>query len=122
MNLEIKCLECTQRTRHFEIGPAAYTPNGDQGILLRDNIICPKCKKDISEGKCITPSGIFMISLMAITMKMMAEKDDSHFELPPHLRNMAVVSKENYEFLKKQSKASIKLVAKLNNESKNEIK
>lgn len=120
MDLEIKCLECGKRTRHFEIGPAVFTPDGEKEILLRDNIICQKCKKDISKGKCVTPSGMFMISLMAITMKMMAEKDGSHFELPLHLRNLAVVSKENYEFLKKQSKASIKLLAKLNNESKND--
>lgn len=122
MDLEIKCLDCGKRTRHFEIGPAVFTPGDDKEILLRNNIICPKCKKDISEGKCITPSGMFMISLMAITMEMIAEKRGDHFELPPHLRGMAIVSKENYEALKKQSKASIKLAEKLNNYSTTEVK
>lgn len=122
MELEIKCLECNKITRRFEIGPAVFTPEGDKEILLRDNIICPKCKNDISEGKCVTSGGMFMISLMAITMEMMAEKEGSHFELPPHLRGMAIVSKDNYEALKKQSKASIKLVEKLNNYSANEVK
>lgn len=122
MDLEIKCLDCDKRTRRFEIGPVVFTPEDNREILLRDNIICPKCKKDISEGKCVTPSGMFMISLMAITMEMMAEKDGSRFKLPPHLGGMAIVSKENYEALKKQSKASIRLVDKLNNELKTEIK
>ncbi|MEW5897206.1 MAG: hypothetical protein AB1668_05910 [Nanoarchaeota archaeon] len=122
MELEIKCLECGKRTRYFEIGPAVFTPEGDKEILLRDTITCPKCKKDISGGKCITPSGMFMISLMAITMEMMAEKEGNNFKLPPHLKGMAIVSKENYDILKKQSKASIKLVEKLNNYSANEVK
>ena len=112
MELEIKCLECDRRTRRFEIGPAAFTPNGDMGILLKDNIICPKCKKDISEGKCVTPSGTFIISLMALTMGMIGEKE-GNLQIPPHLRGMAIVTKENYDALKKQSKASIKLADKL---------
>lgn len=112
MDLEIKCLECDKRTRHFEIGPAVFTLGDNKEILLRDNIICPKCKKDISEGKCVTPSGMFMIFLMALTMGMMGEKE-GNFQIPPHLRGIAIVSKENYEALKKQSKASIKLADKL---------
>ena len=112
MELEIKCLECGKGTRRFEIGPAAFTMKGDMGILLRDTIACPKCKKDISNGKCITPSGMFIISLLASTMAMMGEKE-GNFQLPPHLRMMAIVTKENYDALKKQSKASIKLADKL---------
>jgi len=108
MKLEIKCLECGKRTRHFEISPAVYTMKGDMGILLRNSITCPKCKKDISNGKCITPSGMFMISLTALMMAMIGEKEGC-FQLPSHLKGMAIVTKENYDKLKKQSKASIKL-------------
>ena len=111
MQIEIKCLECDKRTRHFEIGPAVFTAEGDSEILLRDTIICPKCKKDISQ-KCITPSGRFMLSLMALTMGMIGEKE-GNFSIPPHLRGLAIVTKENYEQLKRQSKASIKLANKL---------
>mgnify|MGYP001567293620 CR=1 FL=1 len=116
MELEIKCLECGKRTRRFEIGPAVFTADGCKEILLRDPIICPKCKHDISNGKCITPSGMFMITLMAIIIGM-KEKKDGGFEIHPHLKGLAIVTKENYEMLKKQSKASIKLAAKLNNYS-----
>ena len=122
MELEIKCLECGKRTRRFEIGPAVFTADGCKEILLRDTIICPKCKKDISNGKCITPSGMFMISLMAITMEMMAGKESNHFEMPPHLKGMAIVSKEDYEVLEKKSKASIMHVDKLNDYPSKEIK
>jgi len=122
MELEIKCLECNKRTRRFEMGPAVFTMGGYKEILLRDPIICPKCKKDIGNGKCITPSGMFMISLMAITMEMMAGKESNYFELPPHLKGMGIVSKENYEVLKKKSKASIMLVDKLNDYPPMEIK
>jgi len=112
MELEIKCLECGKRTRRFEIGPAAYVMKGDMGILLRDTITCPKCKKDISNDKCVTPKGMFMISLMALTVGMIGEKEEK-FQLPPHLMDLAIVTQENYDTLKKQSKASIKLVNKL---------
>lgn len=121
MKLEIKCLECSKRTKRFEIGPAAFASDGVREILLKDNLICPKCKRDISEGKCITHGGIFMISLMAITMSRIGEKEGSS-HVPEHLRGMAIVTKENYDRLKVQSKASIKLVEKLDNHSKCEIK
>ena len=121
MDLEIKCLECGRRTKHFEIGPAVFTVDGSKEILLIDQIICPKCKKDISNGKCVTPSGMFLITLMAIIIGMKGEKDGS-FEIPPHLKGLAIVTKENYEMLIKQSKASIKLANKLNNSPEGEPK
>ena len=74
MEVEIKCLECKKRTRRFEMGPAAFALGGHDEIVLRDRIICPKCKRDISDGKCITPSGSFTISLLALTV-VMAEED-----------------------------------------------
>ena len=112
MELEIKCLECRKRTRRFEIGPAVFTPGGCEEILLKDAIICPKCKRDISHEKCVTPCGMFMISLMAIAIGMKGKKD-GYFNLPSHLRGIVIVTKENYDELKKQSKASIKLANKL---------
>lgn len=81
-------------------------------IILKDTIICPKCKKDISNEKCITSSGMFISSLMALTMGMIGEKEGS-FKIPLHLRGMAIVTKENFEVLKVHSKASIKLADKL---------
>lgn len=113
MELEIKCMECGKRTRHFEIGPAAFTAGeGEKEVIVRDSIVCPKCKKDISNGKCVTGGGQFLISLIALAAGMLGEREGT-FKVPPHLRNMALVSKENYEILRKQSKASIKLVEKL---------
>lgn len=112
MEIEIKCLECGKRTRCFEIGPAAFTMGGGMEILLRDNIICPKCKKDISNEKCITLSGRFMISLMALTIGMLGEKEGD-FKVPVHLKGLTIVTKEKYNILKEQSKASIKLANKL---------
>ncbi len=120
MELEIKCLECNKRTRKFEIGPAIFTAaDGGKEILLKNSIICPKCKKEISNGKCITPSGMFLISLMALTIGMIGEKDKT-FKIPPHLKGMAIVSKENYEVLKNQKKSFIKIVSHLN-DSNNKI-
>ncbi len=112
MELEIKCLECKKRTRRFEIGPAAFALGGDNKIVLRDTLICPKCKRDISNGKCITPSGMFMISLMALMICMIGEKE-GNLHIPPHLTGMAIVTGETYTTLQKQSKASIKLADKL---------
>src|SRR3989338_5136497 len=121
MEIEIKCLECGKRTRRFEMGPAAFTADGGKEIISKDKIICPKCKKDISNGSCITPSGMFMISLLGLTMGMIGEKKGA-FKIPPHLRGMAIVTKENFEVLKAQSKASIKLAEKLDNYPKSDIK
>jgi len=121
MEIEIKCLECGKRTRRFEVGHAAFTMDGGKEIILKDTIICQKCKKDISDGSCVTPSGIFIISLLGITMGMIGEKEGT-LKIPPHLKGMAIVTKENFEVLKARSKASIKLVDKLNNHSKSDIK
>jgi|SRR3989344_525030 len=121
MEIEIKCLECGKRTRRFEIGPAAFTADGGKEIIVKDTIICPKCKKDISNGSCITPSGMFIISLLGLTIGMIGEKDGA-LKIPPHLRGMAIVTKENFEILKAQSKASIKLAKRLNNYSNIEMK
>ena len=112
MELEIKCLECGKRTRRFEMGPAVFTPGGCEEILLKDAITCPKCKRDISHEKCVTPSGMFMITLMAIAIGMKGKKD-GYFNLPSHLRGLVIVTKENYDMLKSRSKASIKLANKL---------
>lgn len=112
MEIEIKCLECGKRTRRFEIGPAAYNVESiSDEILLKDRIICPKCKKDISDGKCVAQRGEFMISLMAITIGLIANKEDS-FELPNHLRRFAPANNEQYNKLKEQSHARIRLVDK----------
>jgi len=114
MEIEIKCLECGKRTRRFEIGPAAFTADGGKEIILKDAIICPKCKKDISNERCITPSGMFMISLLGLTIAMIGEKEGTG-KIPPHLEGMAIVTKENFDALKARSKASIKLADRLNN-------
>jgi hypothetical protein len=116
MKIEIKCLECGKRTRHFEIGPAAFTRDGGEEITLRDNIICPKCKKDISNGKCVAPSGEFLLSMIALTMGMIGEKE-GNFKIPPHLRGMALVTKENFDKLKMESGGTIKLVTALRRET-----
>ncbi len=93
------------------MGQAAFTI-GNNDILLREKIICPKCKRDISSGKCITPSGMFLISLIALTIGMIGEKE-GNLHVPPHLSGMAIVTQGNYDTLKGQSKASIGLVDRL---------
>ena len=116
MEIEIKCLECGKRTRNFEMGPAAFTMDGGEEVTLRDNIICPKCKKDISNGKCVAQNGRFILSMMAFTIGMIGEKEGS-FKIPPHLRGMAIVSKENFNKLKMESKGTIKLVTTFRTET-----
>lgn len=113
MQLEIKCLECQKRTRSFEIGPAAYPIEGGNEILLKDKIFCPKCKKDISNGKCIARESDLLISLMAITVGALAGREDKTFKIPPHLQGMTIFSKECYHQLKAQCKGAITLVTKL---------
>jgi hypothetical protein len=53
----VKCLECGKRTMNFELGDVFYrvddksSTKGEKDVLVKDPIVCPKCKKDISDGK-----------------------------------------------------------------------
>lgn len=109
MRVEIKCLECGKRTRNFELGPAAYSMEGGGEIILRDEIVCSKCGKNISHEKCVALGGEAVINLTAWMIAKIAEKEGM-MPFPPHLRDMIILSKEDCSKLKKQSKGVVKLV------------
>ena len=92
MNIEIKCLECGRRTRNFEIGPAVYAVEYDDELLLKNNIFCPKCKKDISYGKCVISAGEFFLSMTALAIGKLA-KSENNFKIPEYLKNILIVTK-----------------------------
>ena len=96
---------------HFEIGPAAYSKEGGDEIILRDKIFCPKCKKEISDGQCIALSGELMMSMIAMTVVRIAGENGKSFKMPQHLQGIAIVSKDNLDKLKMESNGIIKLVA-----------
>ncbi len=54
METDIKCGECCKGTRHFKLGKIFYsTDNLSETIMGKNRTICPKCKKDISNKKCL---------------------------------------------------------------------
>ena len=109
MNIEIKCLECGRRTRNFEIGPAVYAVEYDDELLLKNNIFCPKCKKDISYGKCVISAGEFFLSMTALTIVKIANTEN-YTEIPEHLQNILIITKENFDYFRDKGKAKIIIV------------
>lgn len=64
----IKCMECGKRTMNFELGDVFYRVDaekptkGEIDILVKDPVVCPKCKKDISKAKFEIDGKDFLIT------------------------------------------------------------
>jgi hypothetical protein len=108
MEANIKCMECKKGTRHFELGLLIYDlANSDNSLLIKDAIICPKCKKDISNQKCMVKTNEIMMSMIAANLCR-----SSKISVPMHLRNTYPLDKKNYNAVKSQFKSKLYLVDK----------
>jgi hypothetical protein len=108
MEIDIKCLECGKGTRNFELGRAYYLiDNPSETFIVENNIICPKCKKDISNEKCLVKTNELMMKLVVANLCL------SDGKVPKHLsKTMFLNNKEDYEIFKGKGKAKPKLVEK----------
>ncbi|MDI6738579.1 MAG: hypothetical protein QME12_08795 [Nanoarchaeota archaeon] len=84
MQIDIKCAECGKMTRKFELGNVCYSvENPSETFRVVNKIICPKCKKDISNEKCLIEQNELLFSIMAANIGLWVGAS-----VPRHLRGI----------------------------------
>jgi len=84
MQIDIKCAECGKMTRHFELGKVCYSVENPSGTFrVVDEIICPKCKKDISNEKCLIKSHELVLKILVANIGIAIGENQ-----PEHLRGV----------------------------------
>ena len=109
MQTDIKCANCGKMTRHFELGEIYYdVEKPSSTVVVKNGIICPKCKTDISDKKCMVKINYFLMSLVAANISLgMGELD-----FPPHLRGAFPLRKQQHSIIAPHYKAQLQLVKK----------
>lgn len=111
MQIDIKCLECGKITRNFELGKVFYTPHCDE-VLLENTVICPKCKKDISNCRFMVKKNYLFMRFIAANLSRQVK-----IEIPKHLYGITLVDDGTYKIIEPQCKSRPKLVKGFNNEN-----
>ena len=107
MESDIKCLECGKITRKVELGKIFYAlESPSKTILIENTIICPKCSKDISNGKCALKINETLMKLVAANISI------SIGEIPEHLSGTYYLNKKEYEKTRMICKSKPKMVSK----------
>jgi len=92
MEMDIKCSECGKGTRNFELGEMLYLPeNVSETLIVKNDIMCPKCRKDISDEKCLVKTNELLMRL--VTANICLSLDD----VPKHLQGAYPLRKRDYE-------------------------
>ncbi len=105
MEIDIKCLECGKGTRKFGLGDMFYLlENASETLIVKNDIICPKCKKNISDEKCLVKTNELLVKLATANICL------SVGDVPSHLQGAYPVRKKDYDLIKNKCKARLKLV------------
>ena len=103
MEMDIKCLECSKGTRKVKLGDIFYLPeNPSETLIVKNYIICPKCKKDISDEKCLVKTNELL--MMLVTANICMSLDD----VPKHLQGAFPLRKRDYDLVKDNCQARLK--------------
>lgn len=107
MESDIKCLECDKITRKVELGETICNiDKPSETILVKEVIICPKCNKDISNGKCALKTNDTLMRLVAANISI------SIGSVPKHLMRAYSVDNNIYRNVKSAFKSKPKLISK----------
>ena len=107
MESDIKCLECGKMTRNFELGELICDLRKPiKTIIVKDTIICPKCKKDVSNEKFALKENYTLMKLVAANISI------SIGDVPKHLRRAYSLETGIYNQHKSAFKSKPKLVGK----------
>jgi hypothetical protein len=112
----IKCLECGKRTMDFELGDVFYRVDDkssteiEKDVLVKDLVVCPKCKKDISDGKFEIDSTDFLLAMITAGICRIGQLKNQEFETPTHLRGGYSLNPTDFEKMKPFCRSKPKLV------------
>jgi hypothetical protein len=108
MEAEIKCLECGRITRHFELGQIFYDVEKSlSSVVVKESIVCPKCKADISQRKCAVKTSYFFGGIIAANI---FSTDNEFLPLPRHLQGVFPLRKSDYLAIAPHCRARLKVV------------
>ena len=111
----IKCMECGKRTMNFELGDVFYKVDaekpieGEIDILVKDPVVCPKCKKDISDGKFEINSRDFLLTMISASICRLGKLQGHKFGTPSHLKGGYTLNAADFEKMKRLCKSKPKL-------------
>lgn len=112
----IKCMECGKRTMNYELGDVFYrvddksSTKGENDVLVKDPVICPKCKKDISDEKFEISSSDFFLAMITAGICRIGQLKGHEIETPAHLRGGHSLNPADFEKMKKICRTKPKLV------------
>lgn len=87
-------MECGKRTMNYELGDVFYrlddksSTEGGNDVLVKDPVVCPKCKKDISDGKFEINSSDFFLIMITGGICRIGQLKGHKIETPAHLNEM----------------------------------
>ena len=107
MESDIKCLECEKMTRNFQLGELICDiRKPSKTIIVKDAVICPKCKKDVSNEKFALKENDTLMKLVAANIII------SIGSVPNHLKRAYCLEPAIYNRHKSKFKSKPKLVGK----------
>ena len=105
MEANIKCFECEKITRNLELGKLFYLKdNPSKSLIVKDKIICPKCKKDISDNKCIVKSNELLMKFITANLSI------SSGSVPNYLKGAYPLMEQDYYLIQKKCFSKLRLV------------
>ena len=109
MEINIKCSECGKGTRNFELSEIFYLPEHPaETIIIKDDVFCPKCRKNISNEKCTVKLNDMLIKLITANICL------SSGDVPQHLQGAFPMKKRDYDAMKNICKSRLKFLGGLN--------
>ncbi|MBI2148201.1 hypothetical protein HYU23_00825 [Candidatus Woesearchaeota archaeon] len=108
MEADIKCLECGKGTRNFELGEVFYCrENPTSNTLIKNEVICPKCKASISNEKFLVKENYFYMGIITANLCIA-----SKMSIPEHLRGAKLINEKDYDKFSSYCKSKPKFVNK----------
>ena len=111
MEIDLKCDLCKKITTHVELGRVFYLPSDiARSAIFEEAVICPKCRKDISNQQFLLKEHEFMMLLGFGSMFLMMNES-----LPEHLQGAYAVHEKDYATLTRLCKSKPLLVKRFYN-------
>ncbi len=106
MIIDIKCLKCGKGTRDYDLGTVfVFNSDTEDCILVKNPVICPKCKRDVSDRKFAVKRHEFWPMVFAASLPIPFKS-----LLTPHLAGLKALDAHKYEGFNRSCKARPKVV------------
>ena len=109
-------MECGKRTMNYELGDVFYrvddksSTESENDVLVKDPVVCPKCKKNISDGKFEIKSTDFHLAMITAGICRIGRLKGHGFATPAHLRGGHSLNPVDFEKMKQKCRSKPKLV------------